>query len=174
MAGNWIAFLVGITSLVGIYSIYVLGLNFEFGYAGLPNLGAVAYFAIGAYTSTLLTIPCPDATEMYILGFNLPMVVGVIGGGIVASFFAFLLGIPTLRLRGDYFVVVTFGFAEVLRYVLENEHWLSNGVIGFYGLPRPLRYLFSSHSYEYFFTFLIVTVLIVAYLVLNRGCNSPF
>ncbi len=171
---GWGLFLAGALSLAGIYAIYTLGLNLQFGFTGLGNLGYVAFFAIGAYTSVILTIPHPGDDVAYIVGYNLPMWAGLIAGGLVAGLFAFLIGIPTLRLAEEYFVVVTFAFSEVLRYILINEKWLTNGPTGFYGLERPFGRFFRGASYEYFFLFVVLVALIVAYLAMRRICNSPF
>ena len=167
-------FLAGAVSLAGIYAIYTLGHNLQFGFTGLGNLGYVAFFAIGGYTSVILSMPRPGPDVAYIVGYGLPMWVGMIAGSLVAGFFAFLIGIPTLKLGEEYFVVVTLAFSEVLRYVLINEKWLTNGPTGFYGLERPFGRFFSGQTYEYVFLFIIVVALIIAYLVMRRICNSPF
>ena len=174
MGGDWALFLAGAVSLAGIYVIYTLGLNIQFGFTGLGNLGYVAFFAIGAYTSVILSMPRPGPDVAYIVGYGLPMWAGMIGGSLAAGFFALLIGIPTLKIGEDYFVVVTFAFSEVLRYVLINEKWLTNGTTGFYGLERPFGKFFSGRAYEFFFLFLIVVAVIIAYLVMRKICNSPF
>ncbi|MEE9191169.1 MAG: branched-chain amino acid ABC transporter permease [Candidatus Aerophobetes bacterium] len=174
MGGDWALFLAGAVSLAGIYVIYTLGLNIQFGFTGLANLGYVAFFAIGAYASVILSMPRPGPDVAYIVGYGLPMWAGMIGGSLAAGFFALLIGIPTLKIGEDYFVVVTFAFSEVLRYVLINEKWLTNGTTGFYGLERPFGKFFSGRNYEFFFLFLIVVAVIIAYLVMRKICNSPF
>jgi len=108
MGGDILSFLVGTVSLAGIYAIYTLGLNLQFGYTDLANLGYVAFFAIGAYVSIILTFPPPGLMDAYRFGFNLPMWVGVIGAAGAAALFAFLIGLPTLKIGAEYFVAVTF------------------------------------------------------------------
>jgi len=174
MGGDWALFLAGALSLVGIYAIYTLGHNLQFGYTGLGNMGYVAFFAIGAYTSVILSMPPPGPHEAYIVGYGLPMWVGMIGGALAAGFFAFLIGLPTLRLGELYFVVVSFAFSEVLRYILINEKWLTNGPTGFYSLRRPFEGFFSAYTYEFFFAALVGVSLLIAYLVMQKICNSPF
>lgn len=174
MGGDIVSFLVGTVSLAGIYAIYTLGLNLQFGYTDLANLGCVAFFAIGAYTSAILTAPPPGALDEYMFGFGLPIWVGVVGAGLASALFAFLIGLPTLRIGAEYFVAVTFAFAEIVRLVAENEEWLTNGSFGFYGLHRPLKQFFSPYMYEFFFASLIVGSLIAAYFIARKMCRSPF
>jgi len=167
-------FLAGVISLAAIYAISTLGYNLQFGQTGMVNLGYVAYFAVGAYTSVILTIPHPGPHAAYMFGFGLPMWVGFIGAPIAAAIFAYLVGLPTLRLGIDYFVVVTFAVGEVLRYVLSNEAWLTNGLTGFHSLAQPFRESFGPLVYEYFFAGLMIIILVATYLFVNRICRSPF
>lgn len=167
-------FLVGVASLAGIYAIFTLGYNVQFGQTGLVNLGYVAYFAVGAYTSVILTIPHPGPRAAYMFGFGLPPWVGFVGAATAAAIFAYLVGLPTLRLGIDYFVVVTFAVGEVLRYVLLNEVWLTNGLRGFHSLTQPFRNSFGPYTYDYFFAALVITALVATYLVVERICKSPF
>jgi len=167
-------FLAGVISLAGIYAISTLGYNLQFGQTGLVNLGYVAYFAVGAYASVILTIPHPGPHAAYMFGFGLPMWVGFIGAPIAAGIFAYIVGLPTLRLGIDYFVVVTFAVGEVLRYVLSNEVWLTNGLTGFHSLAQPFRESFGPLVYEYFFAGLMIIILVATYLFVNRICRSPF
>jgi branched-chain amino acid transport system permease protein len=174
MGGDWLFFLVGTLSLVCIYAIYTIGLNIQIGYTGLGNLGHVAFFAIGAYASVILTIPKPGPEVAYIVGFGAPLWVGGVAGALAAGLFAFLIGMPILKIGEEYFVAVTFAFSEVLRYVLINEKWLTNGPTGFYGLDRPFRKLFGPYAYEFFFLFLTFVVLFIALVIIQRICVSPY
>lgn len=174
MGGGVLSFLVGTIALAAIYAIYTLGLNLQFGYTDLANLGYVAFFAIGAYVSVILTYSPPGPMDVYRFGFNLPLGVGMIGAAGAAALFAFLIGLPTLKIGAEYFVAVTFAFAEIVRLVAENETWLTNGSFGFYGLSRPFKQSFSSYTYDFFFASLMVGCLIIAYLIMSRICNSPF
>jgi branched-chain amino acid transport system permease protein len=174
MGGDIQSFLVGTIALAAIYAIYTLGLNLQFGYTDLANLGFVASFAIGAYVSVILTYSPPGPMDVYRFGFNLPIWVGVIGAAGAAALAAFLIGLPTLKIGAEFFVAVTFAFGEIVRLVAENETWLTNGSFGFYGLSRPFKQFFSSYTYEFFFASLMIGSLIIAYLVMKRICNSPF
>jgi branched-chain amino acid transport system permease protein len=103
-----------------------LGLSIVVGLAGLLNLGYAAFYAVGAYTYALLHARAG-------LGFwaALP------AGGLLAAAFGVLLGFPVLRLRGDYLAIVTLGFGEIVRLVLENWSGLANGPAGIGDIPRP-------------------------------------
>jgi len=102
------------------------GLNITVGFAGLLDLGYVGFYAIGAYSYALLA-------QALGIGFwtALPL------AGLIAAVTGFLLGFPVLRLRGDYFAIVTLGFGEIVRLVLINWTTLTNGPNGISGVPRP-------------------------------------
>ncbi|MBI3458169.1 MAG: ATP-binding cassette domain-containing protein [Candidatus Rokubacteria bacterium] len=106
----------------GIYLLLALGLNVVVGYAGLLDLGYVAFYAIGAYTYALLASPH--------LGLHVPFWLVLPVAPLVAAAFGVLLGAPTLRLRGDYLAIVTLGFGEVVRILLNNLDALTNGPRG--------------------------------------------
>lgn len=168
-------FIAGIVVLIGIYTILAFGLNIRFGTTGLIDLGVVAFFAIGAYAYVILTAPPPNTADAYMFGFDLPIIVGFIGSGLVSALFAFLVGLPTIRLKGEYLAIATYAFAEVVRYLFTNEAWLSNGVSGFIGIKQPFRDLFSSaDSYQYFYALLIVGAVGVFWFLLTRLDHSPF
>lgn len=112
--------------MVMTYIVLAYGLNIVIGYAGLLDLGYAGFYAIGAYGYALLAIN-------FGLGFwqALPMV------AIIAACIALCLGLPVLRLRGDYFAIVTLGFGEIVRLVLINWTELAGGPNGMSGVPRP-------------------------------------
>ncbi len=99
---------------VGIFVLMGLGLNIEVGYAGLLDLGIVAFFAVGAYTVALLTAPVPH-------NFLWPFWATVPIGIVLAGLFGVLLGIPVLRLRGDYLAIVTLGLGEITRILIKSD-----------------------------------------------------
>ncbi len=109
-----------------IYVVVALGLNIVVGLAGLLDLGYVAFFAVGAYCYALLNYH-------FGLGFwtCLPI------GGALGFTFGVLLGFPVLRLRGDYLAIVTLGFGEIIRLILENWNEFSFGPSGIANIPRP-------------------------------------
>jgi branched-chain amino acid transport system permease protein len=109
-----------------LYVMLGLGLNIVVGMAGLLDLGYVAFYAVGAYSYALLNLH-------FGIGFwaALPL------GGLLAAGFGLLLGFPVLRLRGDYLAIVTLGFGEIIRLVLENWTDFSQGPSGISGISRP-------------------------------------
>ncbi|MEL6384170.1 MAG: branched-chain amino acid ABC transporter permease [Cyanobacteria bacterium J06626_18] len=125
-------------TLTGIYAILCLGLNIQWGYAGMLNIGVGAFFAVGAYTSTLVSVAPDDA---YLGGFNAPVMLGVLLAMLLSGVLAFVIGLITLPLRSDYLAIATIGSAEIVRLLLKNEAWLTNGVRGIAGIPKPLTWL---------------------------------
>ncbi len=117
---------VDIATLILIYAMLGIGLNIVVGLAGLLDLGYVGFYAVGAYTYALLS-------EHAGWGFwqSLPV------AGIAAAIFGFLLGLPVLRLRGDYLAIVTLGFGEIIRLVLRNETDITGGPNGIGSIPKP-------------------------------------
>jgi branched-chain amino acid transport system permease protein len=115
-SGNFWAF-VGVVA--GIYTILALGLQVQFGFAGLLNFGQVAFMAIGAYTMAILVAKEGWSTW---LAAPLAVVAAAVGG--------LLLGLSSLRLRADYFAIVTIAFSEIVRYVATNETSLTGGSQG--------------------------------------------
>ena len=140
-----------------MYVVLGLGLNIVVGLAGLLDLGYVAFYAVGAYTYALLN-------SHFHVGFwlALPM------GGLLAAGFGILLGFPVLRLRGDYLAIVTLGFGEIIRLILENWGEFSHGPSGISNISRPGLFgvhlsLDSAITYIYYImiAFVIVTIFIV-------------
>ena len=117
------AYLVAVFIIVLIYLLLSLGLTIQYGLTGLINFGLVGFFAIGAYVSALLAIN------------GVPLVVSFLAASIVAGLAAWPIGLVALRLRDDYFAIVTLGFSETVRLVIVNESWLTNGVRGITGVP---------------------------------------
>ena len=117
------------TSIMTTAMIYVLlglGLNIVVGVAGLLDLGYAAFYLVGAYSYALLN---------YHFGFGFWSVLGI-GAGL-AAMFGIILGFPVLRLRGDYLAIVTLGFGEILRLIMENWNAFSFGPSGIANIPRP-------------------------------------
>ncbi|NHC45490.1 branched-chain amino acid ABC transporter permease [Motilibacter aurantiacus] len=140
---------------IGLYILMALGLNVVVGYAGLLDLGYVAFFAIGAYTNAILG-------SEYGWGFWEALPVGIL----LSMIAGLLLGTPTLRLRGDYLAIVTLGFGEIIRVTANNTDWLG-GPRGVTNVPRPpaigdLEFgALSTKPYWYLVLALIVLVIII-------------
>lgn len=151
---------------VGIYVLMGLGLNIVVGLAGLLDLGYVAFFAVGAYTAGLLTAPEPFGLQM---SFWLVLPIGVI----VAALAGVLLGIPVLRLRGDYLAIVTLGFGEIIRILVKSDI-----LADYLGGPQGIRAIggptlagqpFTS---EIAYTYLILLGIILVIFVTRRLQDS--
>ena len=176
--GGILAYLVSLAIMAGIYAVFCLGLNIQWGYTGLFNIGIAGFFCIGAYTSAMITTPKP--TGIYaqyvhqIFGLNLPFVLGLLGAAIVCGIVAYLIGIPTLRLGEDYLAISTLGIAETVRLIFNNERWLANGPRGLMGLPQPLQDLNDPQYYNYIYLIIIVIIMILIYLLIDRGIRSPW
>ena len=173
-----IAYLVSLAIMAGIYAIFALGLNIQWGYTGLFNIGIAGFFCIGAYTSALVTTPMPTGVYAQyvhqIFGLNLPFVFGLLGAALVCGIVALLIGIPTLRLGEDYLAIATLGIAETVRLIFNNETWLANGPRGLMGLPQPLHYLVEPRNYNYIYLIIIVLVMVMIYLLIERAIRSPW
>lgn len=104
-------FLATVTFYAAVFALLALALNLHWGYTGLFNIGVVGFMAVGVYTFAILTA-APDASPA---GFGLPMIVGVIGGTIAAALAGAVIALPALRVRADYFAIITLGFSEIVR-----------------------------------------------------------
>ncbi len=146
-----------------MYVVLGLGLNIVVGVAGLLDLGYVAFYAVGAYSYALLNLH-------FGLGFWAVLPIG----GLFAAFLGVLLGFPVLRLRGDYLAIVTLGFGEIIRLILENWNDFSQGPSGIANIPRPgffgMDMSFASGiTYIYY---IVVALVIITIFVVNRLQNS--
>jgi branched-chain amino acid transport system permease protein len=143
-----------------LYAILGLGLNIVVGYAGLLDLGYIAFYAIGAYTYALLS---SDQ-----LGIHLPFPLVLLIGAGLAGIAGILLGIPVLRLRGDYLAIVTLGFGEIIRVLMNNLDAVTNGPQGiaridgasFFGLS-----LSTPTDFLYLLTAMLVLVFLFAWRI---------
>jgi branched-chain amino acid transport system permease protein len=176
--GGILSFLTSFTIMASIYAIFSLGLNVQWGYTGLLNFGIAGFFAIGAYTSALITTPRPTGVLAdYVdqaIGLNQPFLVGVIGAAIASGVLAALIGLLTLRLRSSYLAISSIGIAESIRLFFNNERWLANGPEGLIGLPQPLHGLVSPRYYNYIYLVIVLVFLALIYIALERGIRSPW
>ncbi len=173
------SFVIGIITVVAIFCILVLALNMRWGYCGLLDFGVAGFFLIGAYTAAIL-ISAPSESYLFgvrhTVGFGLAWPIGLIASAVTSGFLAFLIGIPTLRLRGDYLAIVTIGVAEILRYIAINEKWLTRGVQGIRDIKRPLESFFPAASLNSDIILLALTLSILAFffIIASRLYRSPF
>ncbi len=155
---------------IGIYALLALGLNIQWGFAGLFNAGIAGFFAVGAYTSAILTSPYAEGR---LGGFELPFFVGWIGAMIAAALIAWPIGKICLRFRSDYLAIASIGVAEIIRLVIKSEAELTNSARGITNIPRPygdLPYVESQMAY----LVIVALVLLGAYLLVERQFNAPW
>jgi len=176
---------VRIADLALLYVMLALGLNIVVGYAGLLDLGYVAFYAVGAYMFGLLASPqltdnFAAIAAMFPAGLHTPWWVIIPLGAVIAAFFGALLGAPTLKLRGDYLAIVTLGFGEIVRIFMNNlDHPINitNGPkglgqidsINFFGLDLAKRLSIGDYDinsvtlYYYLFLVLVIFTVIICY-----------
>lgn len=157
------AYQVNIMTTALIYVVLGLGLNIVVGLAGLLDLGYVAFYAVGAYSYALLNFH-------FDVGFWVALPVGAVLGAL----FGVMLGFPVLRLRGDYLAIVTLGFGEIIRLVMENWNEFSQGPSGIANIPRPGFFgmelsLEAASSYLYY---LMIAMALFTIFVVNRLQDS--
>ena len=146
-----------------IYVVVGLGLNIVVGLAGLLDLGYVAFYAVGAYSYALLN-------HHFGIGFWVALPIG----GLLGTLFGIILGFPVLRLRGDYLAIVTLGFGEIIRLVLENWNEFSFGPSGIANIPRPgfFGIELSLHQVHIYLYYLMIGLALLTIFVVRRLQDS--
>ena len=142
-----------------VYVLLAVGLNLVLGETGLLHLGYVAFFAVGAYSTAILSSP------RFGLQWNFWAILLVAMG--LAMLFGFIVGVPSLRLRGDYLAIVTLAFGEIMRMTLNNWETLTNGPGGIPGIYPPSIFGWVVDQPREFYYVLLVTVVIVVALLSN-------
>ena len=166
-----------VATMIGIYAILAMGLNIVVGFTGLLNLGYAAFYAVGAYTYAIFA----STQANYFMpsgGFPLSgnwFWLFLLIALVVSGFVGFLLGLPVLRLKGDYLAVVTLGFAEIIRLLFNNLNKpinLTNGPMGITPIQPPMLFSLKLdkpiHFYLIVLVLLVITVLVVRNLQNSR------
>jgi branched-chain amino acid transport system permease protein len=156
------AYIVAIAIITAIYVLLALGLNLQYGLTGLINFGHVGFFCVGAYAAALLS------------KHEVSPLVAFPVAALLAALAAWPLGVVSLRLREDYFAIVSLGFSEVVRLVATSERWLTNGVQGISGIPKLMDGLVPRAAEPVAVLALLVAVNLGAILMMRRIANSPF
>ena len=184
-----VSFLAVFATTVAIFAIFTLGLNVQWGYTGVFNFGVAGFFLVGGYTAAIFTKgPAQPPYERYVGGLGdkldfipfvdsdqwLPFLIGTLAAALFCGILAFLLSIPTLRLREDYLAIATIGIAELLRNVSVVERGLVNSSRGLVGVPRPFSDYFEPGDYKYVYFGIAVAVLLLLFLLVERGIRSPW
>ena len=171
--GGELSFLIFFLIFASFYSLSSLGLNLQWGFTGLFNVGIVGFFAIGAYTSAILTGPSYPDTMFG--GFGLWFPIGFVAAIATSGFAAFVVGFVTLRLSEDFLAISTFGIAVSIQLVLLNFESLTRGPNGMYSLPRPLSGYFESGTLDnLLYLIMCLSIIAVVYWAFERMVRSPW
>jgi branched-chain amino acid transport system permease protein len=164
-------FLVGVLTLAGIYAILAMILNLEAGWAGMWDLGLAGLVAVGGYVFIITTQQTHDDVA-FAPGW--PMWAGVIAASLAGGIAALVIGIPSLRVRGEYFLITTLAFAEVIRQLAVNLGTITRGTVGFNQFSRPFESLVSGSGYRWLLLGMVWLVVTIVYLVMRRLGHSPY
>ena len=191
-----------LTFLIVVYGIAALVVNLHWGYSGLFNIGVVGFMAVGVYTATILSRPVAGQNPTGSLpGFGIPLPIAVVGGVLAAAATGYAAALPSLRLRDDYFAIVTLAFAEIVRITFKSAELQEVTVLGWTfgtGGGRGIR-TFSNPVRDFFdttgqplvaaverlgvdgqlvsgwaFVFVLLGILIGTYWLIARLSASPF
>lgn len=138
---------------IGINMILAVGLNLVVGYAGQFSLGHAGFMAIGAYVGAILSTQIPGPIGFY---------AGMAAGAVLAAIVALIVGVPTLRLKGDYLAIATLGASEIIRIIIQNLE-ITNGAAGISGIPMNVTWI------TLFIFIVLTTLLIVNYIHSSPG-----
>ena len=149
-----------------IYSLIAVSMNLLNGFTGLFSLGQAGFMLIGAYTYAILTIPVESRANIYlyydggIVQFAIPFMIALVFAGVMAAIFAFLIGLPVLKLKSDYLAIATLGFAEIIRTVIQYDKFgpLTNG-------SNLLRKFPTQESIVFYFAVVGFCIAIIALLL---------
>jgi ABC-type branched-subunit amino acid transport system permease subunit len=156
-------FIIYLLTMIGIYSLLAMSLNFQVGFTGLINFGQVAFFCIGAYTSSLLVVNA-----------GVPVLVAFLAAMALSGIFGYIMSIPTKSLKSDYWAIATLASGEIVRLVALNEAWLTAGPFGVMGIPQILKDLIPKDAYPVFYLLFVIACIIIVYCLLGMLTNSPF
>ena len=146
----------------GIYALMAIGQNIITGYGGMLSLCQAGFFAIGSYATAIL------ATRFgWSFWATLPV------AAIISALFGLLIGLPTLRLKGDYLAIATLGFGEIVRNILNNWDSVTNGPMGIQKIPMPVLFGLTINPYKkYSFLVMVIIFVVIAYFLFQRLARS--
>ena len=149
-----------------VYALAAVSMNLLNGFTGLFSLGQAGFMALGAYSYALLTIPVEvRANVLYkhaggIIDFCLPFIPALLIGGVIAAIFAFIIGLPVLRLKSDYLAIATLGFAEIMKNII-----MSNDVAPLTNGPDPLSQYATGFGLPTYLAISAISILIIVLLI---------
>lgn len=156
------SYLIAISIGILIYMLMALGLSLHYGFTGLVNFGHVGFFAIGSYTSALLALQ------------GVPIPLAMVGATLLTALAAWPLGIVALRLGSDYLAIVTLGFSESVRMMLQSEEWLTRGMHGLPGIPRMYEGWIPAAQIDLAIMLTLLAVNGAVFWLVTRVVQSPF
>jgi branched-chain amino acid transport system permease protein len=155
-------YVIWVAVITELFIILSTSLNLTVGVAGVLSLAHAAFYGIGAYCSALLS-----------KNMGTPFWFNVLMGSAFAGLFGLLLGVPSLKLRGDYMAIATLGFGEIIRVGLNNWESFTGGAAGIAGIPRPSLFGFRFDSPERYLI-LVSFFTVISVIIIYRIANSPF
>lgn len=164
--GSLDGYKIQILNLIAVNIILALSLNLIYGFTGMFSLGHAGFMAIGAYVCSILIMTPDQKTMLFILqeaypwvqDSHAPFLVAVVAGGLIAALFGMVIGAPLLRLGDDYLGIATLGFAEIVRIVANNIPRVTNGALGFKGIPDYAN-LWWNYGWCVFTLFFVIRIL---------------
>tara|TARA_B100000745_G_scaffold133830_1_gene87403 strand:- start:133 stop:1071 length:939 start_codon:yes stop_codon:yes gene_type:complete len=168
-----LSFVIFFFIICSFYIISSLGLNIQYGFTGMFNVGIAGFFAVGAYTSAILT--GPEYADTIFGGFQLPIIFGWLCAIVVSGLAGVLVGLVTLRLREDFLAISTFGIAICIQLVALNSESVTRGPNGLYAIPKPFsRFLDSAFMSNLIFLIICIVTIVAIYYALERVVKSPW
>lgn len=158
-----LAYFVAMATYAGFFMILAQGLNLQWGMTGMVNFGVAGFYAIGAYSSAILSSRVGIAPE-----------VAIVLAGAVAGMAGLVISLLTMRLREDYFAIVTLGFGEIVRLFALNEDWLTEGARGLRIPVRPFDFGLNNAGYSLVYLGVVSLVVFLLYLICERIRSSPY
>ena len=149
------SYLVHVANLALYYSIVAVSLDIVAGFLGEISFGHAGFIAVGAYTTTILNMRVlPDSWISFWIA--------LLAGGLLAALAGVVVGIPAMRISGQYFFVVTMGFGEIIRFILLNWQSVTNGAFGITSIPSPSigNFVFTER-FHYYYLFLVILLLMI-------------
>ncbi|HSO47620.1 MAG TPA: branched-chain amino acid ABC transporter permease [Rhizobiaceae bacterium] len=164
-------YLVSVLIAGGIYAILCLALNVQWGMGGLFNAGIAGFFAVGAYASALVTTA---PSSRHFGGLDLPIPFGIVAAMVLAGITGWAVAKICVRLKSDYLAMASIGIAEILRLVIVNEQWLTNGSLGIAGIPRPFGDWVKGREADIVYLVMVWLIVLAVYLLCQRLYHSPW
>jgi branched-chain amino acid transport system permease protein len=167
---GYFIYALSLLTMGGIYSVLALGLNVQWGFTGLFNAGIAGFFAVGAYVQAILTTPI---YRDHLGGYNWPIPLAMLVAMVMSAAVAWVVAKICIRLRSDYLAIATIGIAEIIRLVMKNEIWATNGPRGVSQIPKAFEGLAQPWNTLAFLA-MVLGIVLVIYIALERARTAPW